>query len=110
MPKKSPTKVVAIERVEEFFAAIRALADAGDETVERLKKDGASEVRSSNYAAGLVPGYECVRRFVEGVTGAGGLAKYEAQLAPMEARIAELSEIKRRGDKLADAAIKIVRK
>ena len=78
----SKEKTVSMNEYTEFAAALRALADASDDAIARMRKEGISEAESSNYST-AVRGFGYILKFVNGVAGTATTASIKDQISPV---------------------------
>ena len=96
-------KTVTIAQYQALMDAIRALAEAGDGAIARLKAQDLGSVMASNYNTAL-RGFDFLAKFVEGTAGTVSTEKSRALLAPILEELRQVAEdssqyAKKRGSK-----------
>ena len=78
----SEEKTISMTEFREFATALRALASASDEAIDRMRKEGIETAETTNYATAL-RGFSYMLNFVNGIAGTVATAKYKDKIEPV---------------------------
>lgn len=90
----STEKTVSVEEFENFASALRALADASDDAIKRMKQAKIKEVPSTNYQT-AVRGFGYVINCINDIAGTATTATAREQLAPVRQELEKLESMKK---------------
>lgn len=83
-----------MDEFAKFSAALRALADASDNAIARMRAAKIKDAETTNYPT-AVRGFGYVINFVSGIAGTATTAEVRHQLEPILQELEKLEELKK---------------
>lgn len=100
-------KTVSLDDFENFASALRALADASDDAIKRMRQAKIKEVPSTNYQT-AVRGFGYVINCINDIAGTATTATAREKLAPVRQELEKIESMKKQAKNSSEVAKRAV--